>query len=141
MENILKLHENNNNNDDDDENNDDNFSQFNPPPNPISIGVDKTKEKDNNEDEKKISYEKYTNLPDLSQEHYKQVVNYYDKSTGVSSTNTDLMKKLNYMILLLEEERDIKQKSVTEELILYLFLGIFIIFIIDSFARASKYVR
>jgi hypothetical protein len=45
------------------------------------------------------------------------------------------------MILLLEEQRDFKQNSVTEELILYLFLGIFIIFIIDSFARASKYVR
>ena len=39
------------------------------------------------------------------------------------------------MILLLEEERDIKQKSVTEELILYLFLGIFIIFIADHLIK------
>lgn len=144
LEKMYKLHDNNNsNNNKNEDDDDDNMGEFNPPPKPISIGVDKTKEKNNlnNETDTKNTYETYTNLPDLSQEHYKQVVNYYDKSTGVTSTNSDLMKKLNYMITLLEEERDIKQKSVTEELILYLFLGIFIIFIIDSFARASKYVR
>ena len=31
--------------------------------------------------------------------------------------------------------------TINEELILYLFLGIFMIFVLDSFARASKYVR
>ena len=109
---------------------------FNPPPPSESIGVNKTKELDN-----KIVRENYKNLPDLSHEQYKQKVNYYDNASGVNTTNNDLITKLNYMIKLLEEEKDIKQNTVTEELILYLFLGIFIIFIIDSFARASKYVR
>ena len=45
------------------------------------------------------------------------------------------------MIHLLEEQQDEKTGHVTEELILYSFLGIFIIFIVDSFARAGKYVR
>jgi hypothetical protein len=45
------------------------------------------------------------------------------------------------MINLLEEKQDEKTNNVTEEIILYSFLGIFIIFIVDSFARVGKYVR
>jgi hypothetical protein len=52
-----------------------------------------------------------------------------------------VMQKLNYMINLLEEQQDTKTNSVTEEVVLYSFLGIFIIFVVDSFARAGKYVR
>ena len=42
---------------------------------------------------------------------------------------------------MMEEQKDEKTKNVTEELVLYLFLGVFIIFTVDSFARASKYTR
>ena len=52
-----------------------------------------------------------------------------------------MLTKLNYIIHLLEEQEIERTNYITEELILYTFLGIFIIFIIDSFARASKYVR
>ena len=52
-----------------------------------------------------------------------------------------LIQKLNYMINLLEEQQDERTGSVTEEVVLYSFLGIFIIFVVDSFARAGKYVR
>jgi hypothetical protein len=52
-----------------------------------------------------------------------------------------LLDKLNYMINLLEEQQDEKTNNVTEEVVLYSFLGIFIIFIVDSFARVGKYVR
>jgi hypothetical protein len=52
-----------------------------------------------------------------------------------------LLQKLNYMISLLEEQQDEKTNNVTEEVILYSFLGIFIIFIADTFVRAGKYVR
>ena len=63
-------------------------------------------------------------------------------STMMSSDKNDiLMEKLNYMIKLLEEQQDERTGNVTEELILYSFLGIFIIFIVDSFARVGKYVR
>jgi len=55
--------------------------------------------------------------------------------------NEELLEKLNYMIHLLEEQQDSKTGVVGEEIILYSFLGIFIIFVIDSFARAAKYVR
>lgn len=53
----------------------------------------------------------------------------------------ELMQKLNHIIELLEKQEHEKSDSVAEELILYCFLGIFVIFIVDSFARAGKYVR
>jgi hypothetical protein len=58
-----------------------------------------------------------------------------------NDTSDVLMKKINYMINLLEEQQDEKTNNVTEEVVLYSFLGIFIIFVVDSFARVGKYVR
>jgi len=77
--------------------------------------------------------------------YYKQYVPYYNQMQGSQEdvhTNKDaLMTKLNYMIHLLEEQQDEKTENVTEELVLYLFLGVFVIFVVDSFARAGKYTR
>ena len=39
------------------------------------------------------------------------------------------------------EQKDEKTGHVMEEVILYSFLGVFIIFIVDSFARVGKYTR
>jgi hypothetical protein len=68
---------------------------------------------------------------------------YYNSTSVVYETpNQDtLLQKLNYMISLLEDQQDEKTNNVTEEVVLYSFLGIFIIFVVDSFARAGKYVR
>jgi len=77
-------------------------------------------------------------------EHNKQ---YYSSNTNTNETldsglpNQVLIEKLNYMINLLEEQQDQKTNSVTEEVVLYSFLGVFIIFVVDSFARIGKYVR
>jgi len=75
----------------------------------------------------------------------------YNESYNVSSqsegpvifdnNNNKLLKKLDYIIHLLEEQHNEKTNHITEELILYLFLGLFILFVLDSFARASKYRR
>jgi hypothetical protein len=62
-------------------------------------------------------------------------------SSGYSSGNDVLLNKINYMINLLEEQQDERTNNVTEEVILYSFLGIFIIFLVDSFARVGKYTR
>jgi hypothetical protein len=71
---------------------------------------------------------------------------YYNSSNSNVPMSTDnspdlLIKKLNYMINLLEEQQDERTNNVTEEVVLYSFLGIFIIFVVDSFARVGKYVR
>jgi hypothetical protein len=85
-------------------------------------------------------------IPGYSQQ--KSVVNrpYYPHREPQNSSNEMpsqdlLLKKLNYMISLLEDQQDEKTNNVTEEVILYSFLGIFIIFIADTFVRAGKYTR
>ena len=75
-------------------------------------------------------------------EHNKQYNSSANSSNNVTSdSNQVLIEKLNYMINLLEEQQDQKTGSVTEEVVLYSFLGVFIIFVVDSFARVGKYVR
>lgn len=76
-------------------------------------------------------------------EYYKQyqIPTYYNQMSENIGGNKELLDKLNYMIHLLEEQKDEKTGHVTEEIILYTFLGVFMIFIIDSFARVGKYVR
>ena len=65
----------------------------------------------------------------------------YDQASNVAPTQDVLLQKINYMISLLEDQQDEKTNNVTEEVVLYSFLGIFIIFIVDSFAKVGKYVR
>ena len=97
--------------------------------------------------EKVFGNSKYTIwIPKPINEYYKQYVPYYtnveNSSQLTGSNKNDRMEKLNYMIHLLEEQLEDKTSNVAEELKLYLFLGIFVIFVVDSFARAgSKYKR
>jgi hypothetical protein len=95
------------------------------------------------------SREGFNSLPKTyATDYYKQYVPYYSQ-TGSQLPNTasnlnnrdQLLEKLNYMIHLLEEQKDEKTGHVMEEVVLYSFLGVFIIFIVDSFARAGKYTR
>jgi hypothetical protein len=65
----------------------------------------------------------------------------HNSLTHNSSNQDSIMEKLNYMINLLEENHDERTGNVTEEVVLYSFLGVFIIFIADSFARVGKYTR
>ena len=71
---------------------------------------------------------------------FKEKVPYYTQMSQAGNKD-QLLEKLNYMIHLLEEQKDEKTGHVMEELILYSFLGVFIIYIVDSFARAGKYTR
>lgn len=63
------------------------------------------------------------------------------KSDGGDENNNSIFQKLNYMTHILEDIQMEKTSNVTEELILYSFLGVFVIFIVDSFTRAGKYYR
>ena len=101
-----------------------------------------------------ISNNMYNSLPsNYANQYYNQFVSAANKGygSGLGSDNTydssismpknELIEKLNYIIDLLEEQQDYKTNSILEDLILYAFLGIFIIFIVDSFSKSSKYVR
>lgn len=58
-----------------------------------------------------------------------------------NSNNSSLEEKLNKILALLEEQQLQKTQNVTEEVILYSFFGIFIIYLVDSFKRIGKYTR
>ena len=76
-------------------------------------------------------------------QYYKQFAPYLNQSSSEvqNQPRGDLMEKINYIIDLLEDQQDYKTNSIFEDLILYAFLGIFVIFIVDSFSRSGKYVR
>ena len=67
----------------------------------------------------------------------------YYANMGISTHNNDnkLLEKINYMIHMLEEQQHEKTNNITEEFLLYTFLGVFVIYVLDSFARSGKYIR
>jgi hypothetical protein len=60
---------------------------------------------------------------------------------GNSSNNDKMMERINYMIHLLEAQQHEKTDNITEEFLLYTFLGVFVIFVVDSFAKTGTYKR
>ena len=123
------------------------LADFNPPDKPNSAGVERTRERDNDdsvepqESAYMINKGVSTNLANSNYEQqYVENVPYYGRQQE-SDNKGAFVNKLDYMIHMLEEQREIKSSTATEEVILYSFLGVFIIFVLDSFARAGKYTR
>lgn len=81
----------------------------------------------------------YQQVYDPSNIEYKPY--YAQMGLGAGSGDSKVMEKMNYMIHLLENQENEKTANITEEFILYTFLGVFIIFVLDSFSRTGKYVR
>jgi hypothetical protein len=66
----------------------------------------------------------------------------YYANMGISNgIDNKLMERINYMVHLLEEQQHEKTANVTEEFLLYTFLGVFVIYVVDTFSRNGKYVR
>jgi len=85
-------------------------------------------------------------LRDIKQSFMNQheINDYYHKHYRKDQSPNDdnvMLNKLNYLIHLLEEQQDQKTGSAIEDVILYSFMGIFVIFVIDSFVKVGKYVR
>ncbi len=142
----------------------DNFKPMNPFDNPISMGSERTENMSNMvpqpTDNEKLKLQElqsaYLNDAQVRDYYRRMVPNYananananvdtnkqyYSSSTNNNGDNQALIEKLNYMINLLEEQQDYKTGSVVEEVVLYSFLGVFIIFVIDSFTKVGKYKR
>lgn len=135
---------------DEDDNLADFDSSFNPPaqpeltrqPEPVKENVASTDEAVSPEAFTQINEQEASNMN--YQNYYNTYVPYFNNATNnanLHGSKDEFMKKLNYMIHLLEENKEEKTSNVTEELVLYMFLGVFVIFTVDSFARAGKYVR
>ena len=141
---------------------DSSLGDFKPIEPPISVGVENTKinnpdsHSDDNLDLRDLNTAHMTEQ--VSEEYYKQFIPTYRsqqqqqqqlppppqpslQAHAYNGPNSNIITKLNYMIHLLEEQKDERTNNVTEEVVLYSFLGIFVIFIVDSFVRVGKYVR
>ena len=91
-----------------------------------------------------ISNNTYKDMTSLyANQYYKQFIPYLNQSSSElpEQPKGELMEKISYIIDLLEDQQDYKTNSIFEDLILYAFLGIFVIFIVDSFSKSGKYVR
>lgn len=144
----------------------DNFKPMNPfefPAKPISMGGERKQEnmstmEDNlvpqpsDNENLKLQELQSAYLNDAQvRDYYRRLVPTYNKtdtstknyysSPASTDGNQVLIEKLNYMINLLEEQQDYKTGSVMEEVVLYSFLGVFIIFVVDSFTKVGKYTR
>jgi len=80
-------------------------------------------------------------LANSNPKQYPQYMSSVFQASNDPENKDAMLQKLDHIIALLEDQHDEKTGHVTEELVLYCFLGVFIIFIVDSFARAGKYVR
>ena len=156
--NMKKLMESMVNDDSDDESGLENYTSLLPPPTlqqntklevPQQYNANVTNEDDSDphhsDKDTFVNNNGYALLEQMKQnEGYENYVPYYTNAGNTQSVDGPkdaLLEKLNYMIHLLEEQKEEKTGHVAEELILYSFLGVFVIFIVDSFARVGKYVR
>jgi len=134
------------------------FKPLTPIAPPVSVGVENSRinnpDSSNSEDDIDLQNLNSAHMNEqASAQYYKQFMPAYQQSQSQVPTqtppvhhhhmkdNTNVIAKLNYMIHLLEEQKDERTNNVTEEVVLYSFLGIFVIFIVDSFVRVGKYVR
>jgi hypothetical protein len=61
---------------------------------------------------------------------------------GTKPTNNQaLLEKMNTILEMFEDQKEIKTNQKNEEIVLYCFLGVFIIYIMDSFVSIGKYSR
>ena len=82
----------------------------------------------------------------FASDYYKQFSPYQGsyqipQPSNSNSNNYELLKKLDNILHLLEEQQEEKTNLITEELILYVFLGVFVIYVLDSFVKVGKYTR
>ncbi len=99
---------------------------------------------DNDNDITPSQYKKMSTQNGVYKEYFNNYVPYFKNASNpqeIHGSKDVLLEKINYMIHLLEEQQEEKTGHVTEELILYSFLGVFVIFVVDSFVKVGKYVR
>ena len=128
------------------EEDEDDLADFQPPPPPESSGVSRMKaRRSGKKAEENIHPEQ---IHGVYAGNFNQSTSFQPQEAPPSKQEVDskidtkmIMEKLNHVITLLEEQNDEKVNGITEELVLYCFLGVFIIYVIDSFAKVGKYIR
>ena len=108
---------------------------------------DQEEESQKQQNDNPVNKENFQQLPANNLQQYYEKYNAYLNSENnynkqyISVSNEELLKKVDNILFLLEEQRETRTNYVTEELILYVFLGIFVIYLVDSFVKVGKYIR
>jgi hypothetical protein len=64
-----------------------------------------------------------------------------DQNKVPSKRPDDLVQKIDRLMQMFEEQREIKTGQKNEEIVLYCFLGVFTIYVLDSFVSIGRYTR
>jgi hypothetical protein len=137
----------------DDENNE--LHDFQMPPPPQSMGVERTIENEQQESEEGYANleenDEVENIKDFNNTYATSYYNQYIPEQNMQSyqmpvaintqPTSSIDDKLTYLINLLEEQKIERTENITEEIILYGFLGVFVIYVVDSCVRVGKYTR
>ena len=81
--------------------------------------------------------EETNNVPPSVKENYLLI----NGGTPTKPTNNEMLTKLNNILELFEDQKEIRTGQKNEEIVLYCFLGVFVIYIMDSFVNIGKYSR
>jgi len=126
------------------------LSDFSPISRPESQGVNRTIERETVNEDLDDEVEDYENLESsYSQQYYSKFLPGTIEgmqggnlpTNGNVPLNENLIEKINYMIHLLEDSQEQKTEHVIEEMLLYLGLGVFVIYVLDSFVKIGKYQK
>ena len=80
-------------------------------------------------------------LPEIKTNQYMLMDDNNVEKFKKNGSNDELLSKLDHVIEMFEEQREIKTSQKNEEIVLYCFLGVFTIYILDSFVSIGKYTR
>jgi hypothetical protein len=80
-------------------------------------------------------------LPEIKTNQYMLMDDNNVEKYKTQGTNDELLSKLDHMIEMFEQQKEIKTAQKNEEIILYSFLGVFTIYILDTFVSIGKYTR
>lgn len=50
-------------------------------------------------------------------------------------------EKINYIIHMLEQNRQLRTENIAEDMVLYFFLGFFVLYVSENFVKMGKYTR
>jgi len=130
--------------------NDNTLENFEPLVPSSSVGVEKTMIKEGMSTQEatkqepeyiKVYQESINNMDQYNGDMMNVIYPSMSQPNIQNSNNSSLEEKLNRILALLEEQQLQKTQNVTEEVILYSFFGIFMIYLVDSFKRIGKYTR
>jgi hypothetical protein len=66
---------------------------------------------------------------------------YGNMVSNLPKNDDRMMDRINYMIHLLEEQVNEKTNNVLEEFVMFSLVGVFLIYVLDSFSRSGRYTR